>query len=514
MTYHEVDPKKCQEIGVNFESIKKHQKLIQKNYAKKVVQKFEILDTGRIENGGILKMNTFLPYLTYKTQCKYAAFIPAAGASSRYLKKLSELILALKSKDQKSIKKYTEKLLAPHANNWAIPLSWHALFEKEKEISEEKILKILEDFELPKALMPAVLSGESFLSLKIKEAESLKEFILGQIFITPPQHLESFKESVKEVKNKTLPIKYFTQGSNLATIRFHKDGQPVYDHKGKYSEVPGGHGALLNLFNQSQQLFPDAEALFIKNIDNVIGTKKEAITAQQQFFKIYSFILSSIKEIRQALQHNQAGGLDPTTEMLLQISSNTQLTTEEKDFLTSIKKNELAQLFAIQLKLFHTPLNQCQPATLETLVKLYARPFNILGQVPNIHHDVGGSPVFLKTSKGHNKLCIEVPHVTEKDKESFLMNPQKATHFNPVFVAAEIFDNIESSYPTDHDYWLLADKTWQGLDVVYYESILYERLGNSNSANVIFLEIPRILFNPHKRLSDTKDKTLQDWTDE
>ena len=135
-----------------------------------------------------------------------------------------------------------------------------------------------------------------------------------------------------------------------------------------------------------------------------------------------------------------------------------------------------------------------------------------MGQVPNTSQDVGGTCVFTEIDGVQQKLCLEVPHASETDRKIFLENPHKATHFNPVFVAAEIPDeNILRGWQ-DHPFWLVAKKSWQGRDTYYQESILYEMLGSSHYTNVIFTEVPRLVFNPHKTLKDAGSKTLRDWT--
>ena len=60
---------------------------------------------------------------------------------------------------------------------------------------------------------------------------------------------------------------------------------------------------------------------------------------------------------------------------------------------------------------------------------------------------------------------------------------------------------------------IFAEKRWKGQTVYYHESLLYEILGNSSFANLLFLELPRIFFNPHKTLNDTKGQSLTQWVE-
>jgi hypothetical protein len=91
------------------------------------------------------------------------------------------------------------------------------------------------------------------------------------------------------------------------------------------------------------------------------------------------------------------------------------------------------------------------------------------------------------------------------------VDPKKATHFNPVFVAAELPSDEMINQMENNPFWLISKKTWKGQDVYYQESILYELLGSSQFTNVIFVEVPRLLFNPHKTLFDAQNKQFVDW---
>jgi hypothetical protein len=142
---------------------------------------------------------------------------------------------------------------------------------------------------------------------------------------------------------------------------------------------------------------------------------------------------------------------------------------------------------------------------------MFARPFVMMGQVPNTQRDVGGTCVFADVEGNPQKICLELPHASPEDRRIFLENPIKSTHFNPVFVVSEIVDQTTINSWSEHPFWLIAKKSWRGRDVYYQESILYELLGSSQYCNVIFVEVPRILFNPHKTLNDASNKNSAYW---
>jgi hypothetical protein len=109
------------------------------------------------------------------------------------------------------------------------------------------------------------------------------------------------------------------------------------------------------------------------------------------------------------------------------------------------------------------------------------------------------------------KICLEVPHASQDDKRKFLEDPKMASHFNPVFIASEARSDISCYEDENSPFWLLAQKHWKSKQVLYHETLLSEILGNSYLANCVFLEIPRILFNPHKTLDDTIGRTSDSW---
>jgi hypothetical protein len=138
-----------------------------------------------------------------------------------------------------------------------------------------------------------------------------------------------------------------------------------------------------------------------------------------------------------------------------------------------------------------------------------------MGQVPNIHNDVGGTPCFIDAPNGGApvKISLELPHVSGVDRKQFLENPLIATHFNPGFCAVEIPQDADYYSKQNRDFWLMAEKVYRGEQVVYYETVLYELLGNSSFANTVFVEVPRLVFNPHKALRDAMNQSLTGWLD-
>jgi hypothetical protein len=185
-------------------------------------------------------------------------------------------------------------------------------------------------------------------------------------------------------------------------------------------------------------------------------------------------------------------------------------------FLAALADPAERALFSAQVKLFHTQVPSEPPASpaarRELLLRLYDRPLNLLGQVPNSGKDIGGTPAFIATRDGIEKVCIEVPHVSAADKQAYLADPARATHFNPVFVAAEITKDADYYAERNQEFWLLAEKTYRGQPVCYHETVLYELLSHGGIANALFVEVPRLVFHPHKSLQDAVNRSIRDWT--
>ena len=165
-------------------------------------------------------------------------------------------------------------------------------------------------------------------------------------------------------------------------------------------------------------------------------------------------------------------------------------------------------LWRLQISLFNTnptTFGNLHPGTSEQelLEILYARPVNSLGQVPNLGHDVGGSAVTCESKYGPFTICLELPHASPEDQDRILKNPRVATHFNPVFVAAELIAEPSRYEIAELPLWIMAKKQFQGRSVLYHETVLYELLGNNLLANAMFPAVPRLLFNPRKNFLDT-----------
>ena len=487
----------CLKMGLNPKSIALHQKRISQGEPGSI----SIQDTCRIDNGALL------PYSHLKGEAPgegYVAFVPAAGAASRYLSLFSEVKAASQSQNNDQLTTAVEQITKdyPETKNWPLPPKLKSVFmgETPTTLSTEDFSVLAKEMAYPKALMPCTADDATFLDIKSYEHQNLPELV-GQTFIVGPAHLDVVTEHMKDSQAfKNINSQTLIQDEGLSTVRFGENHQPIIEPSGELSMVPAGHGALTALFPKVKESFAEAHSLFIRNIDNVAGDHGEAAEAASRIMAYHNKLRNYMEQIRDGLKD----GL-PDKETIRALSEELGLNPAE----TFDPTQELAR---IAIDGFYTPkglVYQTSDTSEEDLRKslrtIFKRPFNIMGQVPNTGNDVGGSAIFTDRGLGLETFCIEVPHASEADKASFLANPSKATHFNPVFCCAEI--------PSDPDYyeklaedipWLLAKKKYAGKDVYYHETVLYEIIGSSRIANVIFTEVPRAVFNPHKTMADCK----------
>ena len=457
---------------------------------------FPIIDTCRRDNGGILPLNE-LYYLTDNATHvveNFVTLVLAAGAASRFFRLFDKLVKVLKASDYKAVRAELQRLQKAETLRLPLFYSVRDLIKSGKEVSDDVLDEERDSslglFPFPKAFHPCVLEEFSFFAFKIAEHRAIGDFA-KQVYVIPERSSRLFKSRASAHEALTNSL-FFEQKGDLCTVRLLPEGEPYRDENNCLSVVPAGHGVLTRLFPYLKE---HAHSAFIRNIDNVMGGAEQPVEVCRSFLRLHHFILTHIQKIRNALRR-------------------TQLTTAEKlasDIIISVlrRKPPANPLWCVLKELFHTE----RPAADATqdqqnLVNFYARPVNTLGQVPNSGKDMGGTPVFAKWKGRRFKLCLEIPHMRKQDVENIANNPQRATHFNPVFAACE----LNACYDTHSSpFWLAAQKTFEGQKVMYHETLFSEVVGNSLHCNTLFVEVPRSIFNPHKCITDAKDRRIEDW---
>ncbi len=472
-----------------------------------------IHDTCRLDNGGI-QPQTWLaePVANLRRgqsgiPSGVAAFIPAAGASSRYFRDLSGLRASLDQKDWQAVRD-TLNVGDGAWRAWPLASPIRRLFEAlivGEQPSVDALTAALEAWQWPKGLQPCTAEGDSFFAIQHWQNSQFGG-LAGEVYVVPVGLQGDFERAMQQwppvLQDIGLPIAFMEQGADLSTFRIGADSEPIIED-GRLSLVPAGHGMLVYLLPQIAAQFPCAHSLLIRNVDNVAGNAPIVREATERFLWQYEFLRQSMVAIR---QHLDDGSLTQAANIARSVLAESELCEA-----TGSARTDWDVLWDLQVQVFSTTVHRLPAgdgdAALAELRRLYARPLNLLGQVPNIHNDVGGTPAFVETDRGREKVCLEVPHASAEDRERFLANPQKATHFNPVFVACEIPSDPQVYGSDDHEYWIIAEKEYLGKKVFYHETVLYELLGNSHFANAAFVEVPRAIFQPHKSVADGRGNT-------
>jgi hypothetical protein len=432
---------------------------------------FHVVETCRLDNAHILPLNRFKELRKHFSLDSVVGFIPAAGAATRYLEPLKQLaVQGLEENDLQRI--LTER-------RWLLPV------REEKETWREWLSQMAST---PKAFFPCAWSGETFLDLKCLELQAIG--LKQTVFVSPEGYVEGFVAR-SHAHTQNFSVQVFAQDASMKTPRISAQGHvpsPPY----KIEQLaPAGHGSLIQLFARTKICFPEARALFIMNIDNVIGTSQKAVEISQQFLCFYENVRVHVQTIRQALEHGEWGKAEHSAQNILScVGEDARVIVEG---VPPALAHVLFSLLGCPTSLYRN-----------NLLELYQRPLVFMGQVPREPGDVGGTPIMTDLDGHRVRLCVEGPHLSQEAKDkifgSAIVN-KAATHFNPVFVACELLDADAYQKPKD-PFWLFAKKRWGNEDVYYHESILYEIIGNSLRANVLFVEIPRILFRPHKTFED------------
>ncbi len=415
---------------------------------------------------------------------------------------------------------------------------------------------------LPKALVPTTIEGDSFLMLKLSEQIKLLP-CLGNVLVVPTNMKKDFEQKIHELtpilqestndifslrnspfapswlkSNKKPNGKWFIleQGIDLSTIRFNMDGTPFQDDDGKYSPISAGHGELIHLFDKIADEFPSAECIHIRNIDNVIGSsndRAEELNIPAEAFRLIrdciEYLRAKVEDFlfEEKIKKNNLRLNDESVIKVLSYLANfidgnitqegLKICYDTNDKFIGVPYQSFHKIIG---NLFHwQQISQSlsEMESWEQTLSWMEHPISVFGVVRKEVPDIGGGPIFAELPDGTKiKLCIEMPHANEEDTNEYFGPRGKATHFNPVLAFFEIRTNKKSfekessvgkkvnySKLFDERFWLLTKREYKGKPVCYHETVLHELIGNSATTNLVFIEVPRTLFRPHKSYFDS-----------
>jgi hypothetical protein len=418
----------------------------------------------------------------------------------------------------------------------------------------------------PKALVPTTVEGDSFLRLKMVEQISTLRSLVN-VLVVPAGQKQRIQKILK-AESSYLTCNYsnvfnlhgtpmapswlranskvagawevMEQGNDLSTIRFGVNGEPVVE-KGQYSLVAAGHGELVHLFSKVAAAHPEAECLHVRNIDNVVGASSEVYEQLGGLSDAFRVLRDTVEFLRHEVSAHIAelrGKKDVNMTNLdackaldfLGVLLDGSLVTKalspffsaDGDFV-SVSADSMATLLS---GLFHwpEPPKGCSGKALwQFIEEQLSRPVSVFGVVKKEDGDVGGGPVFIRLPDGTKaKLCMEMPHANDADSKKYFAAGGSCTHFNPVLTFFELKTHGYSngrkkvkSRPVDFRrlfddrFWMLSRKEHQGKPVCYHETVLYELIGNSATTNLVFFEVPRSLFVPHKTIFESLGRSRE-----
>jgi len=266
------------------------------------------------------------------------------------------------------------------------------------------------------------------------------------------------------------------QSPSTNTVSVTLNNKPFRDENRKIVFRPGGHGALLKNLNDLK-----ADIVSIKNIDNIIHDhlRDEAY----KYKKILGGYLISLQE--------------KVFSFLSQLDQKVISENLLNETITLIKKE-----FDIDLsgKLKMRTLKEKK----EFLFDFLNRPIRVCGMVKKENHP-GGSPFWVEGENGEiTKQIVETDQV-DLSNERQLNIFGEATHFNPVDLACGVKDykgnhfNLENySNPTTG---LITLKSKDGNEL---KALELPGLWNGGMYHwlTVFVEVPKITFNPVKEVND------------
>ena len=301
-------------------------------------------------------------------------------------------------------------------------------------------------------------------------------------FTISPEHEEGVKKLFSELYSKygkqswKFDIGFSFQSSETNTVSVTMDNKIFRDTDGQILFRPGGHGALLKNLNDLK-----ADIISIKNIDNIAPDhlKEETYRYKKILGGYLIYLQNKIFEILLKLEGDVASEkiIDDAAAFInseFEIDLSSKLKTKSTDE----KKNYLFDF-----------LN---------------RPIRVCGMVKREGHP-GGNPFWVEDEHGEiSKQIVETAQVdlsNKKQAEIF----DESTHFNPVDLACgikdykgNVFDLKKYSNPNTG---LITIKSKDGREL---KALELPGLWNGGMYHwlTVFVEVPKITFNPVKEIND------------
>ncbi len=301
-------------------------------------------------------------------------------------------------------------------------------------------------------------------------------------FTVSPDHLKAIKEHLAkflrqcEDSGVIYEIAFSTQKPSTDTIAVGLDDKPFRDKEGRLVFRPGGHGALLENLNDIKE-----DIVFIKNIDNVVPDKlKQEVKTYTK--AIGGYLINLQNEIFGFLERLSSRDVDARLlKEVFEFSRQTFSIIPPKDVEQGSKDDKVNFLFS--------RLN---------------RPLRVCGMVKN-EGEYGGAPFWVRHED--NTLSLQILESSQIDMESDEQRAiwESATHFNPVDLVCGVRDYLGKPFNlldySDPNAGFISTKSHDGKEL---KALEMPGLWNGGMAkwNTVFVDVPRIVYNPVKTVMD------------
>lgn len=393
---------------------------------------------------------------------KVVFFIPASGSGSRMFDELYRFL-------ESGIHNVGSLQFFADFQSLAI---FQSLSDEEKSMLDTKSEVEIAQFVLrssglnllrrPKGLIPFHSTEKGILNAFQEHVLQIQELFNEQPsvhFTLQDGFQDEVRESISHVKNSNfLDIGFSIQNRNTDAFCF-DENQNLMADDGIPVRRPAGHGSLLGNLDEM-----DADLILIKNIDNI-----QHLSKSHESNETWKMLIGSLKQFQSELTELQATF---STEAFRELNKKYQFLAEN------------------------------EPATLELLSKIIARPTRVCGMVRN-EGAPGGGPFWIDKSGEITKQIVEKVQISEEvDQQKILAG---SSHFNPVMIVACKNDingkrlNLQD-FSNDEQY-LVVKKPFDG-KTIYYRELPGLWNGGMYYWNTLFIEIPSEVFSPVKTVLD------------
>lgn len=456
------------------------------------------------------KRNFFLTYFDqHFRHYRMLKFVPASGAASRMFKKLFEF-LDMEDGNEVPLEKISNEKTPDSVYQFITNIRKFAFYEDldmalqsegtsvDKLIEQGQYKKLIRELllgtgmsyaQLPKALLKfhkyqdgsRVAAEEHLVEAAHYSVDACR--VARIHFTVSPEHISSFNLKLKEVTgkysarfNSQYEISYSVQQSSTDTIAVDMDNNPLRNADGSLVFRPAGHGALLQ-----NLAIPDADIIFIKNIDNVVPDR---LKSETYIYKrlIGGYLLWIKKFVHDFLLKAENGSLN------------------SHDIADAIKFSREH----LMLSLPEGIDNLEDSKIIEELKEKLDRPIRVCGMVKN-EGEPGGGPFWVRDKEGNLSLQIVESAQVDMKNDAQKKILEASTHFNPVDIVCCIKNYKGHSFNlnnfVDETTGLISVKSSGGREIKAQE---LPGLWNGSMAGwiTVFIEVPVVTFNPVKTIND------------